>query len=508
MKHSVYILDKDYQFMDSIEKRFKLENNLFVGGASADAGAAYSEIMGLNPQYLVFGYPMNFKAEQLVQAMKGVNPDMVLIGVLDKDREGFQAELQNAGVTHIFQKPVDNEEIINVITNDIKKKENPYQNPFAQASPTNPFSQSSEPQKPVNPFEPVNPQTQYQQPQTQYQQPQVQSQPQYQNPMQPQFNPAPQQQFNAPEQQFNAPEQQIYHDNNQSFKTIKQNLVAIHCPKGGVGKTSVSINTAALLSTAKIGKQPLKVLLVDMDWEFGDVCVNLGLKPNVNVMKWVNEINSRKQRNQSLNFTESQINNFMIKYKTGLHILAAPANHNEVLNIPGDAAEIIIRNLKENCNYDVIIFDCGNNTESYTINALLAAHSVYEVITMDVSAMNDLSMLLSTLKSISFPMEKVKLIMNRVPKLKGEGDFSAEDISEALGGLPVAVKIPDYEKVRTHNNKGEPLVLSKNTNPFTEAIMRTSNEIMGNNLFSPKKKSRSANSQNESKGFFGRLLGR
>lgn len=511
MNYKLYILDKDFQFIDSLNKRMLLESNVNVVGVQADASTAYNEMTAHKPDYLVFGYPMNFKAEQLVQAMKSVNPNILFIAVVDKGMERFSEELYSAGIKEVFIKPVETETVAMVIKKNIKEKENPYgnSNPFEQQKTySNPF-ETPTPRQTSNPYAggyvqptPVQPS----------------------NPFGNQSNSSLQQpQFGQPTNYNQAPTQGGYgmgepdFGSNQTFKTLRQNIVAIHCPKGGVGKTSISINTATALSTVMIGKQPLKVLLVDMDWEFGDVCVNMGLKPNTNVMKWINDIQARRNVNPDadMNFTGAQIDKYLIKYKTGLNILAAPPNHNDVVNIPSDAAKIIIENIKNNCSYDVIMFDCGNNTESYTLQALLSAHAVYEVITMDVSAMNDLSMLINTLKSISFPMDKIKIIMNRVPKTKGDGDFSLEEISEALGGLPIAAKIPEYEKVRIQNNKGEPIVLSKNPNPFTDAIKMTANEIVGNKIFSLKKpggrptsgEGNSSQNHGEKKGFFARLFG-
>lgn len=532
MNHKLYILDKDYQFIDSLQKRMLLENNINVVGVQADASTAYNEMTIHKPDYLVFGYPMNFKAEQLVQAMKAVNPSIFFIAIVDKGMERFSEELYNAGIKEVFIKPVETEVVAAVIKKNIKDKENPYgtPNPFEQQKPYgNPF-EVPVPKQSQNPFgnnfsQPVP--TQLNNPFGNQPAPQSIPQPNS-SPQQSPFgqsgafvNQAPS--FGQPTNYNQAPAQGGFgtsepeFGSSQTFKTLRQNIVAIHCPKGGVGKTSISINTATALSTVMIGKQPLKVLLVDMDWEFGDVCVNMGLKPNTNVMKWINDIQARRSVNPDadMNFTGAQIDKYLIKYKTGLNILAAPPNHNDVVNIPSDAAKIIIENIKNNCSYDVIMFDCGNNTESYTLQALLSAHSIYEVITMDVSAMNDLSMLINTLKSIGFPMDKIKIIMNRVPKTKGDGDFSLEEISEALGGLPIAAKVPEYEKVRVQNNKGEPIVLSKNPNPFTDAIKMTANEIVGNKIFSLKKNSgrptagegNSPKNNGEKKGFFSRLFG-
>lgn len=571
MKHKIYIIESDYQFIDSFKKRLLLEPEMVSVGEQADPIVAYQEVLNLKPDYLIFNYPNTaFKADQFTVAMRRVNPKMKFYGLLEDGREGFRNELLSAGVDGVFPKPIDNEAIIDMIRKDIKMNQNPYggggggnpygtppaQNPFPQSSSAapNPFPQqtSAAPSQPFQiPVPASAPITQnpppfgYPQQVPEYGVPQQPAYGSYGAPApsapspftQPQMPQAPQ--HPSPYSQAGTPfvpagqpnsyrtgdfvdsslpnhmtdlHERVGGGGQGGFKTLKRNIVAIHCPKGGVGKTSISINTATALSTLVIEEKQLKVLLVDMDWEFGDVCVNMGLNPTRNVMNWINEIEIRRQKGGDFNFTSAQIDKFLLQYKTGLHILAAPANHNDVVNIPEDAAKIIINNLKNNCDYDVIIFDCGNNTESYTLQALLQAQTVYEVITMDVSAMNDLSMLLNTFKSISFPMDKIKLIMNRIPKNRGDGDYTIEQISKALGNIEIVGKVPEYEKVRIQNNKGEPLAISKSAgpNPFVDAIRQIANQIMGAELFSRKKPSRtpaSGQSPKKSGGFFSKLFG-
>lgn len=513
MKTSVYLLEKDFGIIDSVKKRFLIETVCELKGASNDAGVSYAEIQSVKPEILIFSYPMNFTAEQLVTAMSNVNQKMHYIALVEPGYESSAMELRQVGISDIFQKPFDLDGLMDTVRRVATMNSNPFgqqpQNPFGQQTNSNPFGGNPQQNPQQTPFggsvqQPFGGNPQQQVPFSQQPMGGTSQQPNVNSFQQPNYNTigGP----NANGGQFGMPTVggQEYMGNGQTFKTIRQNLIALHCPKGGVGKTSVSTNVATLLSTVKIGKQPLKVLLVDMDWAFGDVCVNLGLQPRPNIMSWVNDIKARRSLNESadMNFTEAQIDKYLITYKTGLKILAAPSSHNDMLDIPDDTAKIVIDNLKNNCNFDVILFDCGNNTDTHTLQALLSVHSVYEVITMDISAMNDLSMLMSTLKSISFPVNKMKLIVNKLPK--ADREFAIEDISNAIG-LEVASVIPENEKVRVHNNNGEPLVLSKTTNSFTEAIKQTSNTMLGNNLFSKK----GVRQEQQSGGsFFSKLFGK
>ena len=510
MKSSVYLVEKDFMLNESISKRFLIENFCELKGTSNEIGIAYPKIREIKPDILIFNYPMTYPVDEFITAMRTINIKMHLIALIDREEEEAM-NLKYLGVEDCFKKPFDIEKLMELVRNLS----------MFSAGKHNDMTSMNEEQLQINEREYFN------------------------NGSIENNNVNEMQNYNKYDdnscvensnvyykesfiRKYNEPSTDIYRSNNnlygmqyvmgdncmsqdgtigsdkgyveydergeinstfninnnqQSLRIMRQNLVAIHCPKGGVGKTSVSTNLAALFSTGKVGKYPLNVLLVDFDWEFGDVCVNMGMQPRPSVMNWINDIKVRKNMNKNadMNFTQSQIEQYLITYKTGLKILAAPASHNDILDIPDDAAKIIIDNIKNNCNFDVVIFDCGNNTNTHTLQALFSVHSIYEVITMDVSAMNDLSTLMSTLKSISFPINKIKLIVNKLPKTGRE--FAIEDISNALG-LEVASIIPDNEKVRIHNNSGEPLVLSKTSNTFSEAIRQTANIIVGSTMFS------------------------
>lgn len=473
----VYLLEKDYSLIDKISKRFILNNGSYsLCGQSSDASSGYREIQNQKPDVLVFSYPMNFTGKQLVDAMRIVNPQMRFIALLEENCGHMKNDLTQVGINDVYEKPIDLNVLFGRIDGIVAMFSDPFggQNPFQSNNPfggqtiaTNPFSNTND---------------------NGIKQPNIEQNNKNVNNI-----------LNTGGLEVN---NNVSTSPCMAFKTLRQTSVAIHCPKGGVGKTTVSTSIAMMLSTVRLGKQPLNVLLIDMDWDFGDICTNLNLAPQPNIMSWVNDIKARRDLNENadMTFNQAQIEKYLITYQTGLKILAAPSMHSDVCDIPKDMAKIIIDNLKNNCNFDVIIFDCGNNTNDHTLQTLISANMVYEVINMDVASMNDTNLLMQTLRSISFPIKKIKLIVNRVPK--SGRDINIHDISEALG-LEVASIIPENEKVRVHNNSGHPLVLEKATNPFTEAVKQTANNIMGNELFSKKR-----TNTDEGKGLISRLFGK
>ena len=179
-----------------------------------------------------------------------------------------------------------------------------------------------------------------------------------------------------------------------------ERIIAIANQKGGVGKTTTSINLSACL--AELGK---KVLAVDMDPQ-GNMTSGLGIDKN-NVEYTVYD----------LIIGEAGIENVVCKEALeNLDVLPANVDLSaaEIELIGVENKEYIIRDevnkIKE--NYDYIIIDCPPSLSMLTINAMTTADTVLVPIQCEYYALEGLSKLIHTI-------DLVKERLN--PKLEMEG---------------------------------------------------------------------------------------
>jgi chromosome partitioning protein len=173
-------------------------------------------------------------------------------------------------------------------------------------------------------------------------------------------------------------------------RRVKTNtrLIAVTNQKGGVAKTTTTLNVAAGLA-----KKGYRVLVIDLDPQ-GGCAVSLGI-PTDSLEKTVYTVLMR----EDANFEDviSKTRNGFDLAPSNIDLAGAEVELKQLLA----AEQILKRNLDSIMDsYDYILFDCSPSLGMLTINALTAARELLIPMSMEFLALRGLDMLAQTVTRI------------------------------------------------------------------------------------------------------------
>ena len=219
-------------------------------------------------------------------------------------------------------------------------------------------------------------------------------------------------------------------------------IISIYGVARQSGKTTIA-EEMALISQ----KKGYKTLLVDMDIHDGDITTRLKLDPHPNIANWCEDINRKSKKTSIINIEYTQVNwqQFLQQHSSGLSVLATNTNPKRPKygNIFYEI-KIIYNSIKQS-DYEVVIFDMGNDATSF--NYMILEESDCPVLVVDTFRYNvqALKLFLWDAQDVQFPVEKFQLLFNREPT-------AIEDPPENVGQefkLPVLGVLPETKNRKT-----------------------------------------------------------
>ncbi|HAQ07844.1 MAG TPA: hypothetical protein DCR24_10090, partial [Bacillus bacterium] len=235
-------------------------------------------------------------------------------------------------------------------------------------------------------------------------------------------------------------------------------VIAVTNPKGGVGKTSLTVNLAAAF--ARKGKS---VAIIDANLQFGEAAVFLNLKPKRTVYEWTKE---------AFHKDGFPIDQYMTSHESNVSVLAAPSRPEFFEGILEDHLKVAIRECKE--IYDVVLIDVPSSLSEIHIGCLEEADDILLVTLNEINVLRMSKLYLETLESVQL-QDKVKLVLNRHEK--GQA-LDLKRLAEVLKQEIYAI-LPDQAQVVSDAIKaGHPYFLSNSRSQLSKAIWSLSEKLI------------------------------
>jgi len=208
-------------------------------------------------------------------------------------------------------------------------------------------------------------------------------------------------------------------------------VVSLFSPKSGAGKSVLAANLAAGLS--KAGGE--KVLVVDLELQFGDMAFMLGL----NQKRTIADLVEHPTDNVEV------LKDYLVQHPTGFSVLAAPVKPEQSETINSNHLRGILDKFRK--QFDWIILDLHSFFQDLTINAMDISDYIFMVMLPNANHIKNMHICLKVMENLKYPPEKIKLVINRescpgaIPVaevgnvLKHKVDFSIHDDGGAVSRL-------------------------------------------------------------------------
>jgi chromosome partitioning protein len=247
-------------------------------------------------------------------------------------------------------------------------------------------------------------------------------------------------------------------------------VMAIVNQKGGVGKTTTTINLAtAMTATGK------RVLIVDLDPQ-GNASTGLGLGHK-----------DRQLSSYDLLIREETLERVTTaSFVPGLDIV--PSNIDlsgaeiEMVDLP--EREFRLRNAIAHAisDYDYVLIDCPPALGFLTLNALTAANTVLVPLQCEFYALEGLSHLMRTVervkKGLNSSLELQGIVLTMYDKRSSLCGQVVEDVREYLGDKVYDTVIPRNVRVSEAPSYGKPVLLYDHKCAGSKAYMHLAGEML------------------------------
>ena len=233
-------------------------------------------------------------------------------------------------------------------------------------------------------------------------------------------------------------------------------VFAVASASGGAGKTFLAVNLAWFIAHVT----SLRVLIIDLDLQFGEVSAALHLQPRYSIADLV-------RYDEGQWYLTEYFEDFTTEHESGVHVLAAPREPSDAWGItPADVDRVVTAARRR---FDYVIIDTSPTISDAALNALHVADDVLVIATADVPSIRNMRVFLETIERYDVPSEKLALVLNKAEKGLGLDP----QVVQKLFPQGFASTIPLSRDVSRSLNAGEPVLMHSLTSPVSRAVLES-----------------------------------
>jgi pilus assembly protein CpaE len=220
-----------------------------------------------------------------------------------------------------------------------------------------------------------------------------------------------------------------------------RNAICVLGLKGGSGKTLTATNLAVTLAQA--GRS---VALMDLDLQFGDVALAMGLNPVRTMYDLVRSGGS---------LDAEKLEDFLVEHPSGVRALLAPVRPDQaaVISVPflAEVQDLLAE------TFEFVVFDTPPSFSPEVISAVDCSTDILVVAMRDTLSLKNTKLGLETLERMEYDRRRVKVLLNRANTNVG---IERADVLAILG-RDVDILLPSDREITRSINQGSPIALQR-----------------------------------------------
>ncbi len=236
-------------------------------------------------------------------------------------------------------------------------------------------------------------------------------------------------------------------------------VITVFSPKGGTGKTVTATNLAACF--AKFGRK--RTLLLDLDLQFGDTAIMLSIEPDKTIQDLVTapgELDPEK------------LAGYTTRHSSGIEVLPAPVRPEDAELVTEAKLSRLLEVARQ--SYDVIVVDTSPFFHGPMLATLDRTDILVLVCGLDVPSIKNVRLSLQTLELLSFPPNRVRVLLNRANSQVG---LKRPEVEAALE-VKVTYEVPSDRAVPLSVNRGTPAVISEAQSDYARSLRQVAESLL------------------------------
>jgi pilus assembly protein CpaE len=225
--------------------------------------------------------------------------------------------------------------------------------------------------------------------------------------------------------------------------------------KGGVGTTTLAINTAIAMHK----QLNRSVALVDGNLQFGDHRVFLDMGPDQRSIVDIVRATA---------IEPDVVRRVMVRHDSGIDLLLGPSTPEaaELISHENHHLLRVIEILRQ--VYDYVIVDLDKHLDDHGLDVIGAADRLMVVMTADLSCLKNVRLVLATMNQIGVHDERMQLVLNRSNAFTGISVKSVESVLRRQVAMQI---VNDYRSAISALNSGTPFMMKSPDSALSRGVL-------------------------------------